>query len=39
MAILPREVEEKFNGFNGPEAMIGSGPFMLKNYQKGVAED
>ncbi len=35
-AILPREVEEKFKDFNRPEAMIGSGPFMLKSYQKGV---
>jgi peptide/nickel transport system substrate-binding protein len=34
--ILPREVEEKFKDFNRPEAMIGSGPFMLKSYQKGV---
>ena len=36
VAILPREVEEKFKDFNRPEAMIGSGPFMLKSYQKGV---
>jgi len=36
LAILPREVEEKFKDFNRPEAMIGSGPFMLKSYQKGV---
>jgi ABC-type transport system substrate-binding protein len=35
LAILPREVEEKFKDFNRPEAMIGSGPFMLKSYQKG----
>ena len=35
-AILPREVEEKFKDFNRPEAMIGTGPFMLKSYQKGV---
>jgi peptide/nickel transport system substrate-binding protein len=35
-AILPREVEEKFKDFNRPEAMIGSGPFMVKAYQKGV---
>jgi peptide/nickel transport system substrate-binding protein len=35
VAILPREVEEKFKDFNRPEAMIGSGPFMLKSYQKG----
>jgi peptide/nickel transport system substrate-binding protein len=35
LAILPREVEEKYKDFNRPEAMIGSGPFMLKSYQKG----
>jgi len=34
-AILPREVEEKYKDFNRPEAMIGSGPFILKSYQKG----
>lgn len=36
VAILPREVEEKYKDFNRPEAMIGSGPFMVKSYQKGV---
>jgi peptide/nickel transport system substrate-binding protein len=36
VAILPREAEEQFKDFNRPEAMIGSGPFMLKSYQKGV---
>lgn len=36
VAILPREVEEKLKDFNRPEAMIGSGPFMVKAYQKGV---
>jgi peptide/nickel transport system substrate-binding protein len=35
-AILPKEVEDKFKDFNRPEAMIGTGPFMLKSYQKGV---
>jgi peptide/nickel transport system substrate-binding protein len=35
-AILPREVEEKFKDFNRPETMIGTGPFMLKSYEKGV---
>src|SRR5499426_3202996 len=35
VAILPREVEDKFKDFNRPEAMIGTGPFMLKSYQKG----
>src|SRR3989442_3001351 len=36
LAILPREVEEKLKDFNRPEAMIGSGPFVLKSYQKAV---
>jgi peptide/nickel transport system substrate-binding protein len=36
VAILPREVEEKLKDFNRPEAMIGTGPFMVKSYQKGV---
>jgi peptide/nickel transport system substrate-binding protein len=36
VAILPKEVEAKFKDFNRPEAMIGSGPFMVKSYQKGV---
>ncbi len=36
VAILPHEVEEKLKDFNRPEAMIGSGPFMVKSYQKGV---
>ncbi|HEX6209421.1 MAG TPA: ABC transporter substrate-binding protein [Methylomirabilota bacterium] len=36
VAILPREVEEKLKDFNRPEAMIGSGPFIVKSYQKGV---
>jgi peptide/nickel transport system substrate-binding protein len=36
VAILPSEAEEKFKDFNRPEAMIGSGPFMVKSYQKGV---
>ena len=36
VAILPREVEEKLKDFNRPEAMIGTGPFMVKAYQKGV---
>jgi len=36
VAILPREVEEKLKDFNRPEAMIGSGPFTVKSYQKGV---
>src|SRR3989441_1701955 len=35
-AILPREVEQKFGDFNRPEAVIGTGPFVLKSYDKGV---
>jgi peptide/nickel transport system substrate-binding protein len=35
-AILAREVEEKFGNFNHPDAVIGTGPFVLKSYQKGV---
>jgi peptide/nickel transport system substrate-binding protein len=35
-AILPREVEEKLKDFNAPEAVIGTGPFVLKSYDKGV---
>ncbi|MGH7414001.1 MAG: ABC transporter substrate-binding protein [Candidatus Rokuibacteriota bacterium] len=34
--ILPKEVEEKFGDFNRPEAVIGTGPFILRSYQKGV---
>jgi peptide/nickel transport system substrate-binding protein len=34
--ILPREAEEKFKDFNTPEAVIGTGPFVLKSYEKGV---
>jgi len=35
-AILPREAEDKFKDFNTPEAVIGTGPFLLKSYDKGV---
>jgi peptide/nickel transport system substrate-binding protein len=35
-AILPREAEEKLGDFNHPDAVIGTGPFVLKSYQKGV---
>jgi peptide/nickel transport system substrate-binding protein len=35
-AILPREVEDRFKDFNTPEAVIGTGPFVLKSYDKGV---
>jgi peptide/nickel transport system substrate-binding protein len=34
--ILPREAEEKFKDFNHPDAVIGTGPFILKSYEKGV---
>jgi ABC-type transport system substrate-binding protein len=33
-AILPREIESK--DLNQPEAVIGTGPFVLKSYQRGV---
>ncbi len=35
-AILPREAEDKFKDFNHPDAVIGTGPFVLKSYEKGV---
>jgi peptide/nickel transport system substrate-binding protein len=35
-AILPREAEDKFRDFNHPDAVIGTGPFVLKSYDKGV---
>src|SRR5262249_31295701 len=35
-AILPREAEEKFKDYNHPDAVIGTGPFVLKSYDKGV---
>ncbi len=35
-AILPREVEAKFKDYNHPDAVIGSGPFVLKTYERGV---
>ena len=34
--ILPKEAEEKFKDFNNPDAVIGTGPFVLKSYEKGV---
>ena len=34
--IVPREAEEKFKDFNHPDAMIGTGPFVLRAYDKGV---
>ena len=35
-AILPKEAEEKFKDFNHPDAVIGTGPFILRSYEKGV---
>jgi peptide/nickel transport system substrate-binding protein len=35
-AILPRDGEQKFKDFNHPDAVIGTGPFVLKSYEKGV---
>ena len=35
-AILPKEAEEKFASFNSVEAAIGTGPFILRSYQRGV---
>ena len=35
-AILPREAETKFRDFNNADAVIGTGPFVLKSYEKGV---
>ncbi len=35
-AILPREAEAKFKDFNHPDAVIGTGPFVFKSYDKGV---
>jgi peptide/nickel transport system substrate-binding protein len=35
-AILPKEAEDKFKDFNHPDAVIGTGPFVLKSYEKGV---
>lgn len=35
-AILPREVEQKFGDFKTPDALIGTGPFMLERFEPGV---
>lgn len=35
-AIMPREIDEKFKDPSQPEAVIGTGPFVLKSYQRGV---
>jgi peptide/nickel transport system substrate-binding protein len=34
--IMPREAEEKLKDLNNPDAMIGTGPFVMKSYQRGV---
>jgi peptide/nickel transport system substrate-binding protein len=34
--ILPREAEEKYGDFNKAEAAIGTGPFILESYERGV---
>jgi peptide/nickel transport system substrate-binding protein len=34
--ILPREAEEKYGDFNKVEAAIGTGPFILESYERGV---
>jgi len=35
-SILPREAEAAFKDYNHPDAVIGTGPFVLKSYDKGV---
>src|SRR4030095_8658031 len=35
-ATLPREAEAQFKDFNQTDAVIGTGPFVLKSYEKGV---
>ena len=35
-AIVPKEAEAQFKDFNHPDAVIGTGPFILKSYEKGV---
>ncbi|PYM18917.1 MAG: hypothetical protein DMD78_26350, partial [Candidatus Rokuibacteriota bacterium] len=35
-AIMPREIDDKFKDLNTPEAMIGTGPFVLRTYERGV---
>ncbi|HSF30945.1 MAG TPA: ABC transporter substrate-binding protein [Candidatus Tectomicrobia bacterium] len=34
--ILPKEAEEQYGDFNKVEAVIGTGPFMLESYERGV---
>ncbi|HEY7517012.1 MAG TPA: ABC transporter substrate-binding protein [Methylomirabilota bacterium] len=35
-AIIPREVDERFKDLTHPDAVIGSGPFVLRAYDRGV---
>jgi peptide/nickel transport system substrate-binding protein len=34
--IIPREAAEKLKDLNNPDAMIGTGRFVMKSYQRGV---
>ena len=34
--ILPKEAEEQYGDFNKAEAAIGTGPFMIERYERGV---
>jgi peptide/nickel transport system substrate-binding protein len=34
--VLPKEAEEKFGDFDKVESAIGTGPFMLESYERGV---
>ena len=34
--IMPRELDEKFKDVNQADAVIGTGPFVLRSYQRGV---
>ena len=34
--ILPREAEERYGDFNKAEAAIGTGPFVLESYERGI---
>lgn len=34
--ILPKEAEEKYGDFNKAEAAIGTGPFILERYERGI---
>jgi peptide/nickel transport system substrate-binding protein len=34
--ILPKEVEDKYGDFNKAEAAIGTGPFTLESYERGI---